>query len=83
MVWWTPELAYILRTAATDGYSPGGPPCISALRHIKEMPEPAAAVELRKRYVRRMARTFGECSEDSRRYGLCIKKCIGSAARMG
>ena len=37
-------------------------------------PEPPGAVELRKKYVRRMAQSFAECSEESRRYGLCIKK---------
>ena len=37
-------------------------------------PEPPGAVELRKKYVRRMAQSSAECSEESRRYGLCIKK---------
>ena len=57
----------VARSAATDAAS--------------HMPPSTTSSEEKKRFVRRLAKAFGTCTEESRQYGLCLKSYLEGVER--
>ena len=45
------------------------------------MPPGTTSSEEKKRFVRRLAKAFGTCTEESRQYGLCLKSYLEGVER--
>ena len=45
------------------------------------MPASTTSSEEKKRFVRRLAKAFGTCTEESRQYGLCLKSYLEGVER--
>jgi len=45
------------------------------------MPASTTSSEEKKRFVRRLAKAFGTCTEESRQYGLCLKSYLDGVER--
>ena len=45
------------------------------------MPPSTTSSEEKKRFVRRLAKAFGTCTEESRQYGLCLKSYLEGVER--
>ena len=42
---------------------------------------PSSSAEEKKRFVRRLAKAFGTCTEESRQYGLCLQRYMEGVER--
>ena len=45
------------------------------------MPPSSTSSEEKKKFVRRLAKAFGTCTEESRQYGLCLKSYLEGVER--
>ena len=45
------------------------------------MPPLTSSSEEKKRFVRRLAKAFGTCTEESRQYGLCLQRYMEGVER--
>ena len=48
---------------------------------IMSKPEDQLSPEEKKRFVRRLAKAFGTCTEEGRQYGLCLKSYLEGVER--